>query len=173
MAKFNPVIPMQSLSRPVKSRSFEQPPEMTHPEDALQYHLNRINNVEYLDKAMTILEMGLPLNFLVDGMLRGAVMESKHGIDISLIIKQTLVDFIGEIAEVTDTPYRMNNEDEAEEKENTERSVTNSLARQKLDQKLIKSVPKSIGDSMIEADIEQAGMAQPEPEVQKGLMARV
>jgi len=46
MPMFNAPIPGQSLTREPKSRPFERPPEIVHPEEALQSHLKRMNDVK-------------------------------------------------------------------------------------------------------------------------------
>ena len=160
MRMFSGPIPGQSLSREQKLRPFERPPEITHPEDALQMHLKKMNDVDFLDNAMTILEMGLPVRMLVSGILRSAVMEGMHNLDVSLIIQPTLEKFIGDIAEATNTPHKKVDPNEDTIKEDRETEIINSF---------LSGEERAEDPSAINLDdVEEPDLVEPN----RGLMAR-
>ena len=94
-----------SLTQEPKGAPFENPPEMSDPTEAARYHLNRLSYPELVEDAMFFLEQGVDIMSLVQGILRGAVMQGQHSIDVSLIIAPILHEFIKQTADATDTPY--------------------------------------------------------------------
>jgi len=94
-----------SLTQEPKGAPFENPPEMSDPTEAARYHLERLNDPELIEDAMFFLEQGVDILSLVQGILRGAVMQGQHSIDVSLIIAPILHEFIKQVADATDTPY--------------------------------------------------------------------
>ena len=94
-----------SLTQEPKGAPFENPPEMSDPTEAARYHLDRLSDPELIEDAMFFLEQGLDIMSLVQGILRGAVMQGQHSIDVSLIIAPILHEFIKQAADATDTPY--------------------------------------------------------------------
>jgi len=161
---FSGPIPGQSLTREPKSRPFERPPEIVHPEDALQMHLKRMNDVDFLDNAMTMLELGLPVRMLASGILRSAVMEGIHGVDVSLIIQPTLEQFLIDIAEATETPFKRVDPKEDVAAEKAERDIIDSF--------ISTAERRTAIEEPIEVDLENIE----EPELVKptmGLMSRV
>ena len=86
MAMFDAPIPGQSLTSTPKGAPYERPPEITDPVEALDWHLDRLDNPKAVKEAMFFLEMGMDLSTLVEGIARGAVAEGIHSIDVSLII---------------------------------------------------------------------------------------
>ena len=94
-----------SLTQEPKGAPFENPPEINDPAEAARYHLNRLSDPELMEDAMFFLEQGVDIMSLVQGILRGAVMQGQHSIDVSLIIAPVLHEFIKQAADVTDTPY--------------------------------------------------------------------
>ena len=94
-----------SLTQEPKGAPFENPPEMSNPTEAARYHINRLSDPELIEDAMFFLEQGVDIVSLVQGILRGAVMQGQHSVDVSLIIAPILHEFIKQAADVTDTPY--------------------------------------------------------------------
>ena len=92
--QFERAIPGQSLTTPPKSAPYERPPEITDPIEALDWHLDKLDNPKAVQQAMFFLEMGIDLVSLVQGVLRNAVMEGMHSIDVSLIIAPVVHEYI-------------------------------------------------------------------------------
>jgi len=92
--QFDRPIPGQSLTTPSKSAPYERLPDVTDPREALELHLDNLMKEGAMDDVLFFLEEGLDLVTLVEGILRSAVMEGIHSIDISLIIAPVLHEFI-------------------------------------------------------------------------------
>lgn len=94
-----------SLTQEPKGAPFENPPEIVDPEDAAKFHLENMNNADAFEDIAHFLESGLDIPTLVQGILRTAVFQGVHSIDVSLIVAPILHEFIKDVAEATGTDY--------------------------------------------------------------------
>ena len=91
-------IPGQSLTTTPKGAPYERPPELTDPIDALEAHLDNLMKDGAMEDVLFFLEEGVDLVTLTEGVLRSAVMEGIHSIDVSLIIGPIIFEFIRGVA---------------------------------------------------------------------------
>ena len=89
--QFDRPIPGQSLTSTPKGAPYERPPEINDPMEALEMHLDNLDNPKAIKEAMFFLEMGVDVVTLVEGILRNAVMQGNHSIDVSLIIAPVIM----------------------------------------------------------------------------------
>ena len=115
--QFNRPVPGQSLTSTPKGAPYERPPEINDPVKALDYHLDILDNPKAVEQAMFMLEMGVDLSTLVEGMLRSAVMEGIHSIDISLIVAPVIHEYLKGYAD----SFEINYDEGFEDKEQDER----------------------------------------------------
>jgi hypothetical protein len=173
MDLFDRPIPGQSLTTPPKNAPYERPPEVVDPEQALQIHLDRLTDPDRMGDAMFFLEMGVDLVTLVEGILRSAVMEGVHSIDVSFIIAPVIHEYIKSTADLLEVPYDEGFENKAAKKQKTYARNT-ALAQKKMQGMGIE--PKVVASQMTEAAAEMpAEEAMPEmmtEEQPMGLMAR-
>lgn len=94
-----------SLTQEPKGAPFENPPEIVDPEEAAKFHLDNMNNANAFEDIAHFLDSGLDIPTLVQGILRSAVFQGVHSIDVSLIIAPILHEFIKDVAEATGTDY--------------------------------------------------------------------
>ncbi len=102
---FDRVQPGFSLTQEPKGTPFENPPDITDPEEAAMYHLDKMNNADAFEDISYFLEEGIDIPTLVQGMLRNAVFQGVHSIDVSLIVAPTLHEFIKDIGDITGVDY--------------------------------------------------------------------
>ena len=112
--QFNRPVPGQSLTSTPKGAPYERPPEINDPVKALDYHLDILDNPKAVEQAMFMLEMGIDLSTLVEGITRNAVMEGIHSIDISLIIAPVIHEYLKGYADSLDVNYDEGFEDKEE-----------------------------------------------------------
>ena len=112
--QFNRPVPGQSLTSTPKGAPYERPPEINDPVKALDYHLDVLDNPKAVEQAMFMLEMGIDLSTLVEGITRNAVMEGIHSIDISLIIAPVIHEYLKGYADSLDVNYDEGFEDKEE-----------------------------------------------------------
>ncbi len=168
---FSAPIPGQSLTAEPKSRPYERPPEITDPEDALRLHLTRLNDVERLDTAMMLLDKGVDVRSLTEGLLRSAVSEGIHSIDVSLIIAPTIHEFIADVADEVGIEYKSGFEKDEQEEDEKEMSMIRNALSKSSDKPAARPAMR---EAPVEEPKQQMEMDLGEPEAApRGLMARV
>jgi hypothetical protein len=98
-------IPGQSLTAEPRGQAYERPPEVVDPIEALDLHLDNLSREDAMEDAMYFLEAGLDLQTLVQGILRSAVMQGIHSIDVSLIIAPVIHEHIKGFADAAGVEY--------------------------------------------------------------------
>jgi len=178
MTMFDRPIPGQSLTTPPKNAPYERPPEVVDPEQALQIHLDRLTDADRMEDAMFFLEMGVDMVTLVEGILRSAVMEGIHTVDVSLIIAPVIHEYIKSTADLLGVEYNEGFEDkEGKKRQGYVRNA--ALAERKMQKMGVE--PKALVSQM-EAPSAEPEMVTEEPMMQEepmmteeqptGLMAR-
>ena len=166
MLMFERPIPGQSLTAEPKSQAFERPPEITDPIEALDVHMDNLAKEGAMEDALYFLEFGVDLVTLVQGILRGAVMEGIHSIDVSLIIAPVLHEHIKGFADAAKLDY-----DEGFENEEGKKALAykRDVARAK---EMMKKLKEEEGEAPTPEPMEEPEVQEQEP-VKTGLMARV
>ena len=169
MLTFERPIPGQSLTAESRSQAFERPPEITDPIEALDIHIENLSKEGAMEDVLYFLEFGVDLVTLVQGILRSAVMEGIHSIDISLIIAPVLHEHIKGFADVAKLDY-----DEGFDNQEGKKALAykRDVARAK---KMMKKLEE---EGKAEVSVPEP-MEEPKPEIEKqepdksGLMARM
>jgi len=173
MLTFERPIPGQSLTTEPKNAPYERPPEIVDPVEALNVHIENLLKPGAMEDALYFLEYGVDLVTLVQGILRGAVMEGIHSIDVSLIIAPVIHEYIKGFADADGLDYKEGWETEEEEKA---LSYRRDAARAK---KLMDKLREEEGQAIPTTMKEMTEEPEMEPEVEEeepaktGLMARV
>jgi len=173
MLTFERPIPGQSLTTEPKNAPYERPPEIVDPIEALDVHIENLLKPGAMEDALYFLEYGVDLVTLVQGILRGAVMEGIHSIDVSLIIAPVIHEYIKGFADAADLDYEEGWETKEEEKA---LSYRRDVARAKklldeLREEKGEEVPTTMEKMTEEPEMElEVEEEQPAP---TGLMARV
>ena len=169
---FDRPIPGQSLTDTPRNAPYERPPEVTDPEQALQIHLDRLTDADRMEDAMFFLEMGVDLVTLVEGILRSAVMNGIHTVDVSMIIAPVIHEYIKSTADALEISYDEGFENKEAKKQKT--YARNSMMAQRKLEELGLEPPSATQEPDMAPEPEQ-DMVEPEvmPEERpRGLMAR-
>ena len=94
MALFDYPVSGQSLTTPPKNAPYERPPQSVDPKESLELHISNLSSKEALEDLEYFVEMGLDVKSINEGVLRSAVAEGLHSIDVSLNIAPLLHQFI-------------------------------------------------------------------------------
>ena len=182
-------IPGMSLTSPPGNYPWEQPPQMENPEEALRYHIKRLNDPERIDAIIDVLEIGMPVKAITEGMLTAAVSQGRHSIDVSLMIAPVIHEQIKNLAEDAGIEYNEGMEDEnartpEEDKALLHMKVRTALKKQNTPEgkELFKQVTTAIEAPQEEAmpvneelnDVAMQDTAAPAPteDAPQGLMSR-
>lgn len=125
---FSAPIPGQSLTSEPKNSPWENPPQISSPEDALMWHIDRLTKKERTKAAVTMMQLGIDVVTLTEGILRAAVSEGRHSIDVSLIIAPIVHEFIKNIAEESGIDYEEGIEEEDMSQEDIDYAIESRKA---------------------------------------------
>ncbi len=167
---FNAPIPGQSLTSEPKNYAWERPPQYDLPEEALMFHLEKLDEPKKIEAVVTLLSLGLDIKTLTEGILRNGVAEGRHSIDVSLLIAPVVHEFILGVAKSAGVEY----DEGLDEGEEIDIEGTRNQISKKKAAKILAKYEK-------EEEIELPEVPKEEPQVEeeveikeqpKGLMAR-
>ena len=150
----------QSLTAELGNRPWQQPPQYSTVEDALQYYIPRLTNPEMLDDLLNVMETGIPLTTLANAIQSSGVMEGKHSLDIGILIMPVLMETMAYLAEESGIEYEVG----TNKKIGSDKPSSAAIAR------AIAMVKKEQGELVEKSEEEQVEMELEEPS--GGLMSR-
>lgn len=98
-------IPGQSLTFEVGNRPWQNPPQYTSVEQALEYYIPRLMEPEFVDELINVMDMGVPLTTIANAMQVGGVMQGLHTIDIGVLVIPVLIEMMAYIGDSADIKY--------------------------------------------------------------------
>ena len=125
-------IPGQSLTDEPKNFPWERPADITDQNEALTYHLERMNRPEVLDDLYSLIELDFPLYSLAETMLSVAVMDGIHTIDISLALAPVVYQQLVQMAEEANLPYKTGLEEDDVIKTEKQQDKIEALIRKEI-----------------------------------------
>lgn len=156
-------IPGQSLTAPLGDRPWQRPPRFPTAEQALNFYVDRLTSDRENGELMDLLELGVPIDSLVDTLQLGGVMEGLHSVDVGIIITPALAELVEQMAKSTDTEYTLTSE-EIEETLPTKSEVALGIKHLK---------DNNMGSLIKEEEEKEVMEEEPVEEKQpRGLMAR-
>jgi hypothetical protein len=166
---FNAPIPGQSLTTPPKNFAWERPPEIVDPEEAIQMHLTRLSNPKILESALLVLEdEDMDIQTLVKGIMRGAVANGIHSIDVGILVAPVVHEYIKQAAKAVGIEAEDGFEDKKGDALKKQYAIESKAKRMMAK---MGAKPKEVAK---EVDMEAAAEEMPKeaPVAPKGLMAR-
>ena len=150
-------IPGQSLTTEPKNYPWERTPEISKPEEAALHTIENVNQPKKIEAILDMLELGIDLVTLTEGILRNNVTEGMYSIDVSILIAPVIHEFLKGHAERSGIEY-----DEGINEEEGSREEIEYTIRQKKSEKLLKKFKEkemlNSNDSMPEAMLEDVTM---------------
>tara|TARA_Y100000768_G_C23969205_1_gene679589 strand:- start:483 stop:1073 length:591 start_codon:yes stop_codon:yes gene_type:complete len=86
--------PGESLVVEPKSRPYERPAEMSKLSEVIDFYISRITSDEVIDNTIEMLDMGVPIEVLVESMTTFFVMQGKHSMDNKMLISPVLHEYV-------------------------------------------------------------------------------
>jgi hypothetical protein len=153
-------IPGQSLTDEPKNYPWENPPEITDPEEAIAMHMSKFNDPEVIDNMLDLLDVGFPVRALAESILTASVAAGWHSIDVSLIVAPFIHEHIISMANEAGVSYVEGFEKDEEAAQEKERQFILAKARE-----MLKSTPKEERDAGYDMAMESLGILdKPESE---------
>ena len=129
--QFERPVPGQSLTTTPKSAPYERPPEITDPIEALDYHLDKLDNVDSIQQAMFLLELGIDIVTLTEGILRGGVLEGIHSVDVGILMIPIIVELLITIADSQGAKYQTGMEGMENERATAPNRIISDMMRER------------------------------------------
>lgn len=181
---FSTAIPGQSLTSEPKNSKWENPPRMVNPEEALLWHLEKLQAQKSTEAAAGMMALGVDILTLTEGVLRAAVAEGQHSIDVSLIIAPVIHEYIKGIGDAVGIDYKEGFEDE--DQEDLDLNEVSLSLRKKEARKILAEIDEKRGVDLSELEEPQVNMEEdmsekepmdvqmkePQEEKPMGLMSR-
>ena len=151
----------QSLTAEVGNRPWQNPPQFANIDDAINFYVPKLLDPAFSEQLLDVIEMGVPLTTIANGMQVGGVMQGLHTIDIGILVIPVLVEMMTLIAEEEGIKYNSGIEDKGQQLPS---DSTISLAMKKAREKMGKEEPQQ--------PMEEEPMEEPQGPPTTGLMGR-
>jgi len=184
-------IPGQSLTDEPNNFAWERPPEISDPDEAVVFHLDRLSEKPIVDSVLHLMQMGFPVDVLTRSILTGAVGSGMHSIDVSMLIAPVIEEqlvYMGNTAGVKFKETFANDETDDEIQEKKLKDIVMARLDEELgkgDEDFIRDTTEALGspeESSLEVMQESATPEQEEDQQElmdtepsdggKGLMSR-
>ena len=146
-------IPGQSLTDEPKNYAWENPPEITDPEEAIAMHMSKFNDPEVIDNMLDLLDVGFPVRAMAESILTASVAAGWHSIDVSLIVAPFIHEHIISMANEAGVSYVEGFEKDEEAAQEKERQFILAKATQ-----MLKETPKGEQDAGYDMAMESLGI---------------
>ena len=173
MARFEGPIPGQSLTGRPKNYPWERPPEITDPEVATQMHLIRLSDPDRMGTLLDALEFGVSdLYTIVKGIMRSAVANGIHTVDVGMIAAPVVHEFVKQTADAAGIEYDdgLNTENEKEQRRRMRASLKAQKKLEKMDIEPPEMTEAPVTEEM-PVNEEEMPLEEEAPK-RRGLMAR-
>ena len=146
-------IPGQSLTDEPKNYAWENPPEITDPEEAIAMHMSKFNDPEVIDNMLDLLDVGFPVRAMAESILTASVAAGWHSIDVSLIVAPFMHEHIISMANEAGVSYVEGFEKDEEAAQEKERQFILAKAAQ-----MLEKTPKGKQDAGYDMAMESLGI---------------
>ena len=105
MFNFKAPIPGESLTKELGNYPWEQPAQFDTVEDALDDYLKMLQDEDTKDNLFNMMEMGVPLDILVEATTMQGTMRGKHTLDVSYLLNPMLHEYLKTMADIMKIDY--------------------------------------------------------------------
>ena len=161
----------QSLTSELGNRPWENPPQYTTVEEALDFYIPRIMEPTLRNDMLNVLEMGIPISTFANALQMSAVMEGKHTIDVGVLALPVIIEAIAYVADAEGIEYTTGTE--IQEENNTYSQSNIALAKKSIKEQMAKD--KDMPKETVQEELPLEDMMPMEKTVEApmgGLMAR-
>ena len=154
----------QSLTAELGNRPWQQPPQYTTVEEALEFYIPRLTDPDNLNDLLDVMENGVPLTTIAEALQSSGVMEGKHTLDVGMLVMPVLIETMAYLGDEAEIEYTVG----SKESENTDKPSESAIAL------AISKARKKQGEAPIQEDA-PAEPEQTEMELEPpsgGLMSR-
>ena len=158
---FDYPIPGQGMTAEVGSRPWQNPPQYSTVEEALEFYIPRLVSDDVYEALLDSMELGIPLTTMADSMQSTAVMQGLHTIDVGILAMPVIIEMLAFIGDDAGIKYTMGTEAPIDEDKISESKI--ALAMKRMREKLPEALEETKEEEVVEP------VEEPQP---TGLMAR-
>jgi len=161
----------QHMVSELGGRPWQQAPQYTTVDEAIEYYLDRMSSEEFTDQLADVLEMDVPVTTLANTIQMASVMDGKHSIDVGMLVMPLLMEMIMLVGDMAGVKYDsgMENPNKGKTRDTLLESVRTKLQRE-IEAKEGLLFDEDELESDTSKDMEQ--QEEESAEEPKGLMAR-
>jgi|TARA_B110000908_G_scaffold144235_1_gene173706 hypothetical protein len=152
---FEAPIPGQALTGELGSKLWEQPAKYDTVEEALDFYLTRLSDMDISMQLFESVDDGLPITTAVDLVLASGNMDGLHTMDVATLAAPVLAEFMVAICEKLDLNFTMEGEETT-----------------KIDKAQLSKAMDEISYDYMKPEVEEEVMVVEEPKEPTGLMSR-
>ena len=164
---FSYPIPGQGMTAEVGGRPWQNPPQYTTVEEALEFYIPRLTSEDVYDALLDSMELGIPLTTMADSMQSTAVMQGLHTIDVGILAMPVIIEMLAFIGDEAGIEYTLGTEKAIDEDKISESKI--AIAMKKMRERLPKAIDNIKVDEEPDMPMEDTVDEEPQP---SGLMAR-
>ena len=160
----------QHMTSELGGRPWQQAPQYTTVDEAIEYYLDRMSSDEFTDQLVDVLEMDVPVTTLANTLQLGGVMDGKHTVDVGMLVMPLLMEMIMLVGDMADVKYDsgMENPNKGKTRDTLLESIRTKLQREiEAKEGLLFDEDELESDTTEEMKEQEESMEEP-----KGLMAR-
>ena len=157
-------IPGQGMTAEVGSRPWQNPPQYTTVEQALEFYIPRLVSDDVYESLLDSMELGIPLTVMADSMQSTAVMQGLHTIDVGILAMPVIIEMLAYIGDDAGIEYNLGMDKPIDEDKISDTKI--ALAIKRMREKLPEELDKR-DDVTEEPELMEEDVPQP-----SGLMAR-
>lgn len=98
-------VPGMGLTEELGATPWQHPPQYATVEEALDFYAPKILNPDAKADLLNVMEMGIPLTTIAQGLQMGGVMQGKHTIDVGVLIMPVLIELLAYVADTEGAKY--------------------------------------------------------------------
>jgi len=161
----------QHMVSELGGRPWQQAPQYTTVDEAIEYYLDRMSSEEFTEQLVDVLEMDVPVTTLANTIQMAGVMDGKHSIDVGMLVMPLLMEMIMLVGDMAGVKYDSG-------MENPNKGKTRDTLLESIRTKLQREIEAKEGllfdEDELESDTTEEMKEQEEESAEepKGLMAR-
>lgn len=160
----------QHMVSELGGRPWQQAPQYTTVDEAIEYYLDRMSSEEFTEQLVDVLEMDVPVTTLANTIQMAGVMDGKHSIDVGMLVMPLLMEMIMLVGDMAGVKYDsgMENPNKGKTRDTLLESIRTKLQREiEAKEGLLFDEDELESDTTEEMKEQEESMEEP-----KGLMAR-
>ena len=158
---FEAPIAGMSLTAELGNRPWQQPPQHDTVESTIEYYLPKLSDEVFYEELLNVMELGIPLTTIANGIQLNGVMSGIHTIDVGILVMPVIVETLAFLGDEAGVDYELGTDREIDSDLVSESQIALAIKKQ-----------KQKGSPSMEAPVEQEEEPMVEEPESSGLMSR-